>query len=177
MGPPGPTGRAGAQGIPGIAGPRGPSGPAGPQGPPGITGIITIRDVNSVFVAVPVNGHYLREISGQPFDIPAILPTGFGQTDLTQFHFFHMTANCADPRLVDGTNNTLYIIGNTGYYTLNTTTEAPLSIESFSAGQDVTQPGQCTNQNQASTFYPLGPVHTVAISSWGLTPPFSWHLE
>jgi hypothetical protein len=138
---------------------------------------MTIRDANSVFVAVPVNGHNLREISGRPFIIWVILPSGFGKTDLTQFQFFHMTANCADPRLINGNDNTLYIVGNTGYYTLNTTIEAPLSIENFSAGQDVTQPGQCTNQNQASTFYPLGPVSTVDISSWGLTPPFSWHLE
>ena len=177
MGRPGPTGPAGAAGAPGIAGPRGPSGPAGPHGLPGITGIITIRDSNSVFVAVPVNGGYLRELSGRAFEIPMISATGFGQTDTTGFHFYHMTANCADPRLIYGNNNTLYIIGNTGYYTLSSTTEAPLSIENFTAGQDVAQPGQCVNQDQTSTFYPLGPVSTVDISSWGLTPPFSWHLE
>ena len=177
MGPPGPTGPAGAAGPPGVAGPRGPSGPAGPQGPPGITGVITIRDVNSVFVAVPVNGQYQREVSGQPFYLSgSVTSAGLGQTDLTRFQFFHMAANCADPRLVGG-NNTLYIVGSTGYYTLNAVTEAPLSVENFTAGQDVTQPGQCVNLNPASTFYSVGPVSTVSISSWGLTPPFSLHVE
>ena len=177
MGPPGPIGPAGAAGVSGVVGPRGPTGPAGPPGPPGITGTITIRDVNSVFVAVPVNGYNLREVSGHPVIIWSITPAGLGQTDLTLFHFFHMTANCTDPRLIYGNDNTLYIIGNTGYHTLNTVTEAPLSEENFTAGQDVTQPGQCVNINPADTFYALGPVSTVDLSSWGLTPPFSWHLE
>jgi hypothetical protein len=138
---------------------------------------VTVRDANSIFVAVPVNGHFLRELSGLPFTIWAITPAGFGQTDPTQFHFYHMTANCAGPRLVYGNDNTLYIIGNTGYYTLSPSTEAPLSMEDFTAGQDVTQPGQCVNLNPPSTFFQLGPVSTVDISSWGLTPPFSWQVE
>jgi hypothetical protein len=174
MGPPGPTGPAGAAGAPGIAGPRGPSGPVGPQGSPGITGIVTVRDANSVFVAVPVNGHFLREISGQPFIIWSIIPAGLGPTNPETFQFFHLAANCTDPRLIYG-NDTLYIFGNTGYYTLTTTNEVPLSVESFTTGQDVTQPGKCFNINPGP--YPLGPVSTVDISSWGLIPPFSWHLE
>jgi len=177
MGPPGPTGPAGATGAPGIAGAPGPSGPAGPQGPPGITGIVTVRDANSVFVAVPVNGHFLREINGQALTIWSIVPSGLAQTDVTRFQFWHLAADCAGPRLVYGNNNTLYIIGNTGYYAPNTATQTPLSVENFSAGQDVTQPGQCLNIDHPQPFFQLGVVSTVDISSWGLTPPFSWHLE
>jgi hypothetical protein len=137
---------------------------------------MTIRDANSKFVAVPVNGGYLREISGQAFKIWSIEPSGLGQTDLTHFQFLHEAANCADQRLIYGNDDTLYIIGNTGYYTLNPATETVLSIENFAAGQDVTQPGQCVNIT-GTDFIQLGPVSTVDISSWALTPPFSWHLE
>ena len=135
---------------------------------------MTVRDANSVFVAVPVNGHFLREISGQPYIIWSILPSGLGQTDPETFQFFHLTANCTDARLLYG-NGTVYIFGNTGYYTPTTRDVVPLSAESFTTGQDVSQPGQCTNFNAG--LYPLGAVSTVDISSWGLTPPFSWHLE
>jgi len=138
---------------------------------------VTVRDANSVFVAVPVNGHFLREINGQALTIWSIVPSGLAQTDVTRFQFWHLAADCAGPRLVYGNNNTLYIIGNTGYYAPNTATQTPLSVENFSAGQDVTQPGQCLNIDHPQPFFQLGVVSTVDISSWGLTPPFSWHLE
>jgi hypothetical protein len=87
-----------------------------------------------------------------------------------------MSANCAGPRLVLGPQS-LFIIGNTGYYTTDPTVQTPLSWETFTAGQDLSQPGQCVNQNPATTSYSIGPLGTVDISSWGLTPPFSWHVE
>lgn len=177
MGPRGASGPAGAAGAPGVAGAHGPTGAAGPQGPPGITGIVTLRDANSVLVGVPQNGSFQRELSGQPFDLPPpVTPTGLGQSDETRFQFFHLSANCAGPRLVQGPQS-LSIIGNTGYYTINATVQTPLSVENFNAGQDLSQPGQCANLTPATTSYSIGPLSTVDISSWGLTPPFSWHLE
>jgi hypothetical protein len=92
---------------------------------------------------VPVNGGYQREISGRVFNLFGISPAGFGQMDLATFHFYHMAANCAGPRLLYGNNDIRYIVGNMGYYTLGNLTEAPLSVENFTAGEDVTQPGQC----------------------------------
>lgn len=176
MGPRGATGPAGAAGAPGIAGSRGPTGPAGPQGPRGITGIVTVRDANSVRVAVPQNGSFLRELSGQPFNLPSLTPTGLGQSDETRFQFFHVSAGCTGPRLVLGSQS-LVIIGNTGYYTTNATDQVPLSEETFTDGQDLTQPGQCVDLSPSTNTYPIGPLSTVDISSWGLTPPFTWHVE
>ena len=175
-GPRGASGPAGAAGAPGVAGPRGPTGAAGPQGPQGITGIVTIRDANSVLVAVPQNGLFQREVGGRPFFLEAVTPDGLIESDETRFQFFHMAANCAGPRLLQE-SPWIYIFGKTGYYTTNTTEQVPLSWETFDAGQDLTKPGHCFNQGPFFNPFTLGPVSTVDTSSWGLTPPFSWHLE
>jgi hypothetical protein len=176
MGPRGASGPAGAAGAPGVAGSRGPTGAAGPQGPVGITGIVTVRDANSVLVAVPQNGQFQREVGGQPFYLPSVTETGLGESDETLFQFYHLAADCAGPRLVTGPP-WIYIFGNTGYYTTNATEQVPLSWETFTAGQDLTKPGQCFNQHPFTNPFIIGPLNTVDISSWGLTPPFSWHLE
>jgi hypothetical protein len=176
MGPRGASGPAGAAGAPGVAGSRGPTGAAGPQGPPGITGIVTVRDANSVLVAVPQNGQFQREIGGQPFYLPSVTPTGIGRSDETRFQFFHLSANCAGARLILGQPWVL-IFGNTGYYTTSATLQVPASEETFTDGQDLTQPGQCVTLSPSPNTYLIGPVSTVDISSWGLTPPFTWHLD
>jgi len=170
----GPSGPVGTSGPAGSAGARGPSGPAGSQGSPGITGTLTLRDVNSVLVAVPVNGQWQREVSGETFYIQApVSSAGLGQSNIAAFTFWHVQANCAGPRLTLGQND-LFIFGNTAYFTLSWSTQTTASVELFTAGQDVAQPGQCVNVQNIS---PVGLVSTVSVSSWGVTPPFSWHLE
>lgn len=175
-GPRGATGAAGPDGTTGATGPVGPTGPAGPVGPAGITGTLTIRDANSVLVAVPVDGGYAREVDGQGLGIQAALTTtGLGQTPASSFNFYHLAANCTGPRLVIGPG-ALLIWGNTGYYTTAqaASMQTPLSVESFTAGQDASQPGLCGTVNYSIE---VGPVSTVDISSWGLTPPFQWTLN
>jgi hypothetical protein len=174
LGPPGPTGVPGVTGQPGVPGPLGPTGPAGPQGRQGITGTLTVRDANSVLVAVPFNGQYGREINGAEVRL-RVTPTGFGQTPVPELLFYHAAPDCLGPRLLTGPN-VLFIVGNTGYYAAATTGVDPQSRETFTEGQDVSQPGQCVN-GSPNIFDQLGPVTTVDISSWGLRPPFAWHLE
>ena len=174
-GPRGATGAAGPGGTPGATGPVGPTGPTGPAGPAGITGTLTVRDANSVLVAVPINGGYAREVNGQELGITNLSPTGIGQSPAAAMVFYHLAANCAGPRLVQG-SGALLIWGNTGYYTTTqeASTQSPLSAETFTTGQDASQPGHCGTINFSIE---IGPVSTVDISSWGLTPPFQWTLN
>jgi Collagen triple helix repeat (20 copies) len=173
-GPKGATGRAGANGPSGATGPAGLTGPAGPAGPAGITGVLTLRDANSVLVAVPQNGSFMREVDGQALTLEGEpTPAGLGQS--TPLVLYHLAANCAGPRYVQGPNE-LFILGTTGYYTTTqaASLQSPLSAETFTTGQDASQPGACSAINYSVQ---IGPASTVNISSWGLTPPFQLTLN
>jgi hypothetical protein len=172
-GPKGATGRAGANGPSGATGPTGLTGPTGAAGPAGITGALTLRDANSMLVAVPTNGGFLREVDGQAL-ILAGEPTPTGLDQSTLLVFYHLAANCAGPRYVQGPDE-LFILGTTGYYTTQAASLlSPLSAETFTTGQDASQPGPCTPFTYSIQ---IGPVSTVDISSWGLTPPFQLTLN
>jgi hypothetical protein len=148
----------------------------GSAGPAGVTGTLTIRDANSVLVAVPVDGGYAREVNGQGLGFETNITTaGLGQSPSYSFTFYHLAAHCAGPRLVQGPGG-LLIWGNTGYYTTTqaASLQTPLSVETFTTGQDPSQPGQCGTVNYSVE---IGPVYTVDVSSWGLTPPFQWTLN
>lgn len=176
-GPKGATGAAGASGPIGPTGATGPAGPIGPVGPAGVSGTITIRDANSVLVAVPSGMGFERYVNGLTLVLETDLGVaGIGTTAITSFTFYHMEANCAGPRLIQGPN-LLFVEGTTGYYTTSaeTTQEAPLSMETFTAGQDVSTPGQCSSL--LNNYFELGPITTIDISSWNITPPLGQYVE
>ena len=175
-GPKGATGRAGANGPSGATGPAGLTGPAGPAGPAGTTGVLTLRDANSLLVAVPQDDGFMREVGGQALAFQTTpTPAGLGQSTPLAFVLYHLAANCAGPRYVQGPNE-LFIWGTTGYYTTTqaASLQSPLSAETFTTGQDASQPGQCA---PITYSVQIGPVSTVDISSWGLTPPFQLTLN
>jgi hypothetical protein len=126
-----------------------------------------------VLVAVPQNGGFVREVAGQTLILASDLtPTGLGQS--SPVIFYHLAASCAGPRYVQGPNE-LFILGTTGYYTTQAASlQSPLSTETFTTGQDASQPGQCA---PITYSVQIGPVSTVDISSWGLTPPFQLTLN
>lgn len=183
-GPRGPTGLIGTPGAAGVAGPQGlpgPRGNVGPIGPPGPRGpaeTVTIRDANNVFVATSGGGAYARNVDGYALGLEnAISTTGLAPLSVNSLTlFFHLVANCADPRLIQGPQ-LLFIVDATGYYTTIASFQAPLSVESFTTGQDASQPGTCINYTSADTFYDLGPVTTVDVAAWGLVPPFSMQVN
>ena len=129
-----------------------------------------------MLVAVPQNGSFMREVDGQALTLETSpTPTSLGQSTPGAFVLYHLAANCAGPRYVQGPNE-LFIWGTTGYYTTTqaASLQSPSSAETFTTGQDASQPGQCAPINYSIQ---IGPVSTVDISSWGLTPPFQLTLN
>jgi Collagen triple helix repeat (20 copies) len=172
VGPPGTTGPAGPSGLPG---PKGPVGPTGPPGPRGLTETITIRDANNVFVAATAGDNFYRNVDGETLLIEgSVTPAGLPQDGYPNFAFYHLAPNCAGPRLIIGPN-TLVIFGDTGYYSTSATLQGPASQETFTSGQDVSQPGTCGSIS--NTFYDIGPITTIDIAAWGLVPPFFMQVD
>jgi Collagen triple helix repeat (20 copies) len=174
IGAPGATGSAGPQGPPG---PRGAVGPAGPQGPSGPTETVTIRDANNVFVAVWVGSRYYRNINGAPLVLEGdVTPAGLPQVGPTGLNFLHLAPDCAGPRLVLGPN-LLFIVGTIGYYTTTASFQTIASTESFTAGQDLSQPGTCTEFVPPTASFEVGTATTLDTSAWGLVPPFTMKVN
>jgi Collagen triple helix repeat (20 copies) len=183
IGPRGPTGLIGAPGTTGSAGPQGPSGPkgpvgsAGPQGPQGPTETVTIRDANNVFVAVWAGARYYRNIDGAPLVMEGdVTPTGLPQFAPTSLNFLHVAPGCAGPRLIMGPNQ-LFIVGTTGFYTTTASFQTVASTESFTAGQDLSQPGTCTEFLPPTASFQVGTATTLDTSAWGLVPPFTMKVN
>ena len=101
--------------------------------------------------------------------------SGFTQIPPQAVLFFHTSSDCSGQRYLDGIALTgvSFLAGNTLYYTQKIAPPTVLgSQETFGAGANVNQAGNCLTLPQPVTF-PFGPAKTISISALGYTPPFS----
>ena len=184
VGPMGATGPAGAAGAIGL---RGPAGPVGPQGPPGPAGL---TEANSVPVLVDSTGKFVAYDDGtavaqygNDFVQLNVDSAGFFPVPSSQFVFYHLAADCSDPRLMLGTEPfwTMMIVSldNVGYFAGGPlTVQTAASQETFLDGENISQPSvHCGPATDLPVPGYYGPVRTVDINSLGLVPPFTVQLE
>ncbi len=176
QGPQGPVGPPGADGSAGPQGPPGPQGIPGPQGAGGLRVVDSIgqdvggfeySDTQSGWVYIGAFGRTIRV----PFD-----KLGFVEFPETSIYFWHTSGDCSGTRYLDVPSGMLvqdnaFVRGGKLYAAapISSTPIAIGSIESFSAGSDITQPGSIC-QPYPSSEVNYGPAAIVDLSMY--QPPF-----